>query len=75
MIKKIFSEEEITQASNLAFKDLLDELNSKEYRILKVIVDYNLNINKKGNQVSLVDINFSIKLNNLKILKELGYLK
>lgn len=74
-IKKIYSEEEITNASNKAFYDLFEELNKKEFRILSHVLDYNININRKGKQITLVDINFPAKLNNIKFLKELGYLK
>lgn len=72
---KIYSEEEITNASNKAFSDLFDELNRKEFRILSHIIDYNININRKGKQIALVDVIFPARLNNIKFLKELGYLK
>ncbi|MGL5209372.1 hypothetical protein [Cetobacterium sp.] len=72
---KKFTEDEITEASNRAFNDLMRELDNKEYKILKAITTYNLNFNKRHEQVSVVNINMSAKFNDVKFLIELGYLQ
>lgn len=51
------------------------ELDNKEYKILKAITTYNLNFNKRHEQVSVVNINMSAKFNDVKFLLALGYLQ
>lgn len=71
---KKFTEEQITKASKKAFDDLMEELENKNFKILKAIASHNINFNKKREQVTAITIIFSAKLNDVNLLKELGYL-
>lgn len=73
---KKFTEDEITEASNRAFNDFMKELDKKEYKILKTMIKtYNLNFNKRQEQISTVNVNLSARFNDVKFLIELGYLQ
>ena len=74
-IKK-YSQEEITKASKAAFDDFTKQLDKQECEILKILIKtYNLNFNKRQEQISTVNLNISARFNDIKFLIELGYLQ
>lgn len=74
-IKK-YSQDEITKASKAAFDDFTKQLDKQECEILKILIkSYNLNINKRQEQISTVNLNISARFNDIKFLIELGYLQ